>query len=260
MNQELILTVVPGPTPGAIEPGRTWVVTSGARLGRGMDCDVVVGDPTVSRLHARLWVEAGAWWVENLTSGNGVFIDGGTVPAGARARIPERCEALQLGGVLLAVARVAATSPVNRPLAPRTTPKPGEPSFTLVRDGDGCDVRFGDLFVPMKPLTSLVFWALAARAPGLVHEWDLLDAVGRDFNVAQAISDLRRVLRRLMDEGWLSAETVRDWIREVGAGAALDGLADADSATLARRCVLARRGQGFLLLIPAHALRTDVAG
>ena len=49
-------------------------------------------------------------------------------------------------------------------------------------------------------------------------------------------------------------------IREVGAGAALDGLADADSATLARRCVLARRGQGFLLLIPAHALRTDVAG
>ena len=260
MTDELILTALQGPDDALLEPGRTWVVPSGARIGRRTDCDVVVADPTVSRVHARVWCEAGTWWIENLASANGLFVEGAAVEAGARARLPDRCDALQLGGALFAVAHVAPTAPVIQPLAHGPVAAPQDAVFRLVRDGDSCDVRLNGRFVPMKPLTALVFWVLASRAPAVVHEWDLHDEVGRPFHLAQAVSDLRRALRRLVDEGWLDAATVRAWVREVGAGSVLEGLDEADVSALSRRWVLARRGHGYVLLMPAGTVSTDVAG
>lgn len=47
-----------------------------ASLGRNLDCDVVLSGPLVSRLHARLTIDADGVLVEDLLSRNGVAVDG----------------------------------------------------------------------------------------------------------------------------------------------------------------------------------------
>jgi hypothetical protein len=58
--------------------GGRRMVLSGNRLviGRGRDCDVTLDDPNVSRRHAELRRQGGAWVVADLGSTNGVKING----------------------------------------------------------------------------------------------------------------------------------------------------------------------------------------
>lgn len=50
-------------------------------LGRGDFCDFVVDDPTVSSRHARLNYRQGQWWLDDLASTNGTFLNGEMVSA-----------------------------------------------------------------------------------------------------------------------------------------------------------------------------------
>lgn len=61
-------------------------------IGRSRTNDVVINAPEVSRVHARLWREAGRTWVEDLGSSNGTFVDGTAADHGSPA--------LAEGGVL----------------------------------------------------------------------------------------------------------------------------------------------------------------
>jgi pSer/pThr/pTyr-binding forkhead associated (FHA) protein/soluble lytic murein transglycosylase-like protein len=63
------------------------------RLGRDETCDVQVSDPKVSRIHAEFWFENGQWWVHDLQSANGTYVDGRKVE---RAPLPSEAR-LQLG-------------------------------------------------------------------------------------------------------------------------------------------------------------------
>ena len=45
-------------------------------VGRDEQCDIVIGDPSVSRRHARLLVDGSGVMVEDLQSKNGTFVDG----------------------------------------------------------------------------------------------------------------------------------------------------------------------------------------
>jgi pSer/pThr/pTyr-binding forkhead associated (FHA) protein len=45
-------------------------------LGRTAGNDVVIQDATVSRHHARLFFHEGQWYVEDLQSANGTFVNG----------------------------------------------------------------------------------------------------------------------------------------------------------------------------------------
>lgn len=54
-------------------------------IGRSDDCDVVIHDPSVSRLHARLFVIAGTPIVEDAGSRHGLLVDGKQVAPGERA-------------------------------------------------------------------------------------------------------------------------------------------------------------------------------
>ena len=65
----LILTSA-GPESGC------WQFDSGdAIIGRNAGCDLRLDNPTVSARHARLLCHAGHWWVEDLRSRNGSFLN-----------------------------------------------------------------------------------------------------------------------------------------------------------------------------------------
>lgn len=56
----------------------------GTTLGRGSECDVVIDDAGVSRVHARIYQDPfGRWIVEDLDSRNGVIVDGKRIKAQA---------------------------------------------------------------------------------------------------------------------------------------------------------------------------------
>ena len=60
--------------------------SSSFRIGRGADCDVCIKHAYVSRRHVDVVYKDGQWWVEDLQSSNGIFIDGRKVP-----RLPVGC-------------------------------------------------------------------------------------------------------------------------------------------------------------------------
>ena len=63
------------------------------RIGRADDCEVCVRDEYVSRVHAEVVFENGSWWVRDLQSSNGLYVDGQRVE-----RIPvTRAMAIRLG-------------------------------------------------------------------------------------------------------------------------------------------------------------------
>ena len=59
-------------------------------VGRGLDNNVDFADERVSRHHAVLWAEEGAWHVRDLESGNGTFIN--QTPVTGTSALPQACE------------------------------------------------------------------------------------------------------------------------------------------------------------------------
>ena len=49
--------------------------TDKTTLGRHPECDICIESQFISRFHAELFFEAGAWWVKDLESANGVFVN-----------------------------------------------------------------------------------------------------------------------------------------------------------------------------------------
>lgn len=45
-------------------------------VGRDPTCDIVVVDPYVSRVHAKIFYRDGRWYVEDLGSRNGTYVNG----------------------------------------------------------------------------------------------------------------------------------------------------------------------------------------
>jgi predicted component of type VI protein secretion system len=46
------------------------------RIGRGLECDIVLTDPLSSRVHAIVTCEQGDWWVRDAGSRNGTYVEG----------------------------------------------------------------------------------------------------------------------------------------------------------------------------------------
>ncbi len=59
------------------QAGLTYVLADGDTIaGRGADCDIFLGDVTVSREHARFSAESGTLRVQDLGSTNGTYVNG----------------------------------------------------------------------------------------------------------------------------------------------------------------------------------------
>jgi hypothetical protein len=71
---------------------RLLVPPRGATIGRSRDCDVVLEDSGVSRRHAELRPEGGAWTIEDLGSTNGVRVNGIAVRGPHELRSGDRVE------------------------------------------------------------------------------------------------------------------------------------------------------------------------
>lgn len=75
MPDAMILEMLRGKDPGGLITELS-VPVSGAVLGRGLECDIVFNEPTLSRKHCRFACENGQWIVQDLGSHNGVIING----------------------------------------------------------------------------------------------------------------------------------------------------------------------------------------
>ncbi len=69
---------------GPVETKEVLLNPKGTTLGRGSDCDIILDDAAVSRLHARISQDPfGRWIVEDLDSQNGILINGQRIKAQA---------------------------------------------------------------------------------------------------------------------------------------------------------------------------------
>ena len=105
-DAEAELLALAGPLAGQRVRLRTGV------LGRGASSATRLDDPTVSRAHARIRVEAGRILVEDLGSRNGSWL-GGARLAGPREMAPG--EELRAGRTVLALGLAPPASPILEP-------------------------------------------------------------------------------------------------------------------------------------------------
>jgi hypothetical protein len=104
-----------GVAAAPIAPGRLKVLAPGSdsrlrsgaavalgpetTLGAGPENDIVLGDPFVSGRHARLNWDGASWWVEDLGSRNGTYVDRRRCPPHTPTMLPTG-GALQVGDVI----------------------------------------------------------------------------------------------------------------------------------------------------------------
>ncbi|MEM7274069.1 MAG: FHA domain-containing protein [Actinomycetota bacterium] len=93
--------------------GRRLPVDGPVVLGRVRESDITFDLPAVSRAHAEIGPRAGAWWVRDLGSRNGTFLNGAAIGADP-VRIGEGDVIVLAGAVTLTFHDPAAT-----PIAPR---------------------------------------------------------------------------------------------------------------------------------------------
>ena len=92
-----------GTAPLVVDP------QSGAVLGRGSDCSLVIDHPAVSRRHARIEAVAGTWTVRDLSSRHGTKVDGASLAPNEPVQLRPGSR-IDLGPVALRVERGGASS------------------------------------------------------------------------------------------------------------------------------------------------------
>src|SRR5712692_9726940 len=96
-----MINAVKYPTGWLPEEGLVHVLTQRATsIGRALNNDVVLIDPTVSREHARLVLDRDGWHIINLTARNIVRINGQPVPGGSSLPMQPQ-DLLILGSTML---------------------------------------------------------------------------------------------------------------------------------------------------------------
>ncbi len=97
-------------------------------IGRALNNDIILMDPTVSREHARLVLDACGWHVLNLTVQNVVRVNGQPVPSGASVDMQSQ-DVLVLGNTMLQL--IAPGQAIREDDATQERAQPASPYMTL---------------------------------------------------------------------------------------------------------------------------------
>lgn len=89
----------------------------GSVLGRHPECEIQINSNMVSRKHARVFAQDGAFYIEDLGSGNGTFVNSRKIEAPTALNHEDR---IKLGPILL---RFESDQPVARPGSPTVVPR-----------------------------------------------------------------------------------------------------------------------------------------
>jgi membrane-bound lytic murein transglycosylase D len=100
-----------------VQQGTTWSderrFTGTFRIGRDQECELSVAERAVSKVHAEVRCEEGQWWIVDLQSRNGTYLDGGRIE---RASLPSACKVeLGQGGPMLWISVGGPVQALDRP-------------------------------------------------------------------------------------------------------------------------------------------------
>ena len=115
MDQQITLTLRgdQGPLAGR----QITIATSPFTVGRSPDCDLVLSDSQASRRHARLELREGRWWLQDLDSANGTFVN--------RQRLAPAQPAPLSSGDVIAIGNSVFTALLQAPAQPAAAPARG---------------------------------------------------------------------------------------------------------------------------------------
>ncbi len=163
--QEFRFTIVKGAKPGSrisFEGGGTRTI----RIGRAVDNEIVIGDPTVSRLHVRIEIRQDGWFIADPGSSSGIEKMGFRV--GANAEPLDSGDEFKLGDTILKFEVVAKKGALKKVAAEAAGKKkapagPAAPSF-LARLGLRSRRNQLLVLVGFVVLAALMLWP---ETPGL---------------------------------------------------------------------------------------------
>ena len=190
------------PGPGGNPVNRTFV--DRFVVGRAPECEVSIADNGISRQHCELYHDGAAWWVRDLASSNGTFIDGRQVTE-ARLGNDVRLEFYADGPVVrlqvdeTQITHFAASSqqPAARPAEPRAALFQ-QTATTTTADDRRHHIRF---VAGMSVMTALLLVALVVIAIQYFQHADESDIAAQTFEQIKALElELARVKLELAQQ------------------------------------------------------------
>lgn len=215
-------------------------------IGRALTADLHLDHPSVSREHAWLTQHGGALWLEVVAAKSSTFVDGKRVGPGEEVVLTPGAR-VQVGAVLLGLHVQAETIPF------RDAVKVEEPSALLevLIDGPARVIRVAGHLLTLTPRASLLVAALAARPGEPVATWDLVDALNGARGLPQLATEVRKAVQQLLARGLLEASQLREAMVRGAPESQRNELASLPPEGLAAALIVARRGHGYWLSLPA---------
>ncbi len=99
-NSETPRAVILSPGESGRAAGTWFPIRDVTSIGRGLDNEIVVQDPTISARHAVILRRDAAWWLEDFGSTNGTWVGGRRLESGV-PEVVRSGDLLQFGSVRL---------------------------------------------------------------------------------------------------------------------------------------------------------------
>jgi FHA domain len=78
-RQRAAKLIVIDPALSNLSAGASYAIRAKSTIGRHSDCSIAIEEPTLSAVHARFETRDSAWYVTDMDSTNGTFVNGRTV-------------------------------------------------------------------------------------------------------------------------------------------------------------------------------------
>ena len=232
--------------------GSLWdSVASEIVIGRDPSADFRLDDSTVSRRHVKLTVGEATTHIENLSSKGAAFVDRTKIAPGESTSVESDGFHLQLGRILLRVESGASTAAFNEAMSlivsPNRAASPEGLGVVCRWDAGHCHVLVNGKLIEMFPAAAQIFAALCETPGRPVHHMDLQETVGPSTSLEQQISYARKAWRKLVEDGQVSADEIRDRVRRNSSN--VDRLDELDLSALMRRFIASQRGFGYVVFL-----------